>query len=509
MLEAISNSAQMPRQGTSEPLPLIGGFYQSKSINANSQRCVNLYPEKNPEDAPFPYTMMSTPGLSTLGNKPSNGTWRGLYTATNGNLFGVLGQIIYFIDPNFTFTPIGQLGKLSNGPVGMVDNGTFLVIVDGSNQGYTVNLATNAFAVITDLNFQGGTHVDIVDGFLVLDVPSSRSFYSSLNFKVQFDGTYTAQKSGFPDPIAALIVMNREIMILGTLKTSEIWYNAGGAAFPFALTPGVFIQHGCIAPFSVATHDKSIYFLGCDKDGDRAIFEYKNYQVRKISHPGIGLLLRDLAVVKDAIAMMYRLEDHTFYQLTLPTADLTINWDLNEELWHTRSFLDVNGIEHRHRANCMATAYGKIICGDFQNGNLYQLDPNSYTDFGNPILRRRSFSHILAGGKRFSTRAFWADIEVGNAFPLAGSPWSSGFSSGFGPAAQGAADNVYLKWSTDRGRTFGNPVPQRLGPTGAYIGRPTWRNLGMAHDLLMEIFWAANTQASLLGGWIEVDEADA
>lgn len=48
------------------PVPLVGGFYQSRSPIANDIRCVNLYPEKNAEGAPTPFTDYLTPGLTLL-----------------------------------------------------------------------------------------------------------------------------------------------------------------------------------------------------------------------------------------------------------------------------------------------------------------------------------------------------------------------------------------------------------------------------------------------------------
>lgn len=50
-------------------IPLIGGAYQAKSIIANAQRCVNLYPEANPQSdqPPSPATHYPTPGLVKIG----------------------------------------------------------------------------------------------------------------------------------------------------------------------------------------------------------------------------------------------------------------------------------------------------------------------------------------------------------------------------------------------------------------------------------------------------------
>jgi hypothetical protein len=50
-------------------VPLLGGAYQAKSIIANAQRCVNLYPEANPSSSQpqSPSTHYPTPGLVKIG----------------------------------------------------------------------------------------------------------------------------------------------------------------------------------------------------------------------------------------------------------------------------------------------------------------------------------------------------------------------------------------------------------------------------------------------------------
>ena len=494
------------------PLPLKGGFYVARNLIANAQRCVNLYPEKNPEDSPQPYTMLLTPGLTILGaGAPQPGTWRGLFFATNGMLYGVLNQAVYYIDANWGFNQIGALLGAVSTPVGMADNGAFLTIVDGSPQGYQVDLTNNAFSQIADPNFLGGTHAGVLDTFLLYNQPATRNFYSSLSGLVQFDPTYFAAKSGYPDNLAALLVMHREIWLLGAQRTSEIWYNAGGATFPFAIQPSIFIEQGCVAPYSTAKHDLKVFWLGLDKDGKNTVFQGSNYTANKISTPAIAALLSKLVRVDDAIGMTYKQQDHVFYMLTFPSADRTIVYDVTEGLWHERSFNDVNGVEHRHRANCMCAVAnsgypGTIVAGDFMNGNLYAMDLDNYTDFGAPIVRRRSFPHLLNDGKRQAYNAFRADMDMGGLFPGGDAQFASNFT-------QFNADQVYLRWSDDRGHTWGNPVGQPLGANnpqggmGGYLSQAQWRQLGSARDRVFELFWSPPVNTALQGAWVDATPA--
>ena len=60
-------------------VPLVSGAYQARSLIAGAQRCVNLYPEHNPDDsqAPVPVTHYLTPGLTLLCAFPDAAVVRG------------------------------------------------------------------------------------------------------------------------------------------------------------------------------------------------------------------------------------------------------------------------------------------------------------------------------------------------------------------------------------------------------------------------------------------------
>ena len=62
---------------------------------------------------------------------------------------------------------------------------------------------------------------------------------------------------------------------------------------------------------------------------------------------------------------------------------------------------------------------------------------------------------------------------------------------------------VYLRWSDDRGKTFGNAIGQSLGAQGQTLKQPQWRRLGMARDRVFELFWSGNFAEALNGAWID------
>src|SRR5260221_12008919 len=131
-------------------ISLISGAYSAPSVIVSAQRSVNLYPEKNPESikSPAPMTHYPRPGLTPLSLPPNPAPGRCLYTATNGALYAVVGQGVFFIDPDFRWTQLGSLITPAGTPAYMADNGQKLMLVDGSPQGFQSDLVTHVFTQI-------------------------------------------------------------------------------------------------------------------------------------------------------------------------------------------------------------------------------------------------------------------------------------------------------------------------------------------------------------------------
>jgi hypothetical protein len=473
-------------------LPLLGGAYVARSVIAEAQRCLNLYPETNPKDAVTPTTHYPTPGLTRLGAAPIAGMWRGLYFATNRVLYGVCGPKVYSINESWVCTELGTIPNATT-PVSMTDNGEYLIIVDGGAVGWTVELGSGIFAPIADANFLGADFVGYLDTFLVFNEPGTKNFYSSDSNAITFDPTYKAGKTGFPDKIVALVVNHVEIWLIGE-RTTEIWSNAGTPGLPFQRIAGVFIQHGCAAKYSVASYNLQLFWLSQDNNGQALVLLGSNYQVKNISTPALSDALAKYSAIDDAIGFVYQQGNHVFYVLTFPTESKTWCYDMSTDMWHERAYVDSNGVEQRIRANCTAFAYGQNVVGDWNNGLLYSLDLNNFTDNGTPIVRRRGFPHVMNDGKVVYHAQFIANVEVGtgsgNENPL--------------PGMEARTPVLNLRWSDTKGKTWSQPVAASLGAIGEYETAPSWRDLGSARDRVYELFWSENCMVALNGAYVDM-----
>ena len=91
------------------------------------------------------------------------------------------------------------------------------------------------------------------------------------------------------------------------------------------------------------------------------------------------------------------------------------------------------------------------------------------------------------GGKQVTYRAFTADMEAG---------------TGSGPANP----QVSLRWSDDRGATFGNSVALPLGMAGNYDNSIRWWGLGVGRYRVFEISWSDAVKTALNGAWVDIVE---
>ncbi|MBJ9593712.1 packaged DNA stabilization protein [Burkholderia seminalis] len=470
-------------------VPLTIGAYAAKSLIAEAQRCVNLYGEQNPQDAPVPFTYYPTPGLTLVSTPPLAGESRCIYTASNGGRYEVVHDVVYSVDSLNRYTSLGTITTLS-GPVSMVDNGTSLFIVDGSTAGFIVDLTSRTMTRCTDAAFYGADKVDFVDGYFVFNKPNSTQFYISKYNDVTFDPLDIASKSTYSDNLITLAVMHREIWLFGEL-TTEVWFNTGATDFTFGRMPGVFVEHGCAAKYSVAKIDLALFWLGRDLQGQGVVFAGRNYQAERISTHALEQAISTYSRINDAIGFSYLQAGHAFYVLTFPSANATWCFDTATGQWHQRAYLEADGSLSRHRMNCHSFNGGRNLVGDWQTGAVYALDPNAYTDNGAPIQRIRSFPHILgADGNRVMFRQFIADMEVGAGMP-----------------ADSTDPLVSLRWSDDRGMTWGNPVTATMGRRGEFRTSIQFQRLGYARDRVFELSWSEPIKTALNGAWVDVSRA--
>lgn len=419
---------------------LLGGAYKTRTLVSAAQRCLNLYLERTPVSRftgtgePTPNAHNVTPGLKRLSVAPQERI-RCLYRATSGKLYGVAGQDLYYISPDWVWHPIGHIQPSTPrlavprvNPVSIVDSGVDAILVDGTSDGWKWNPQDDTgWTRITDEGFYGSTRVDYLDTFFLLAKPASPIWYCSGSEATTFDPLDFSSKVAFGDNTVAVVAFHRVLAIIGVVST-EFWYNSGGGGsgalsnntFPFDITPS-FHDIGCAAPYSIAKINDTLFWLAQDVSGNATVVAASGYNITRISTHSIETEFSTYTNIADAVGFCYQQQGHQFYVISFTEADKTWVYDITTTEWHERCWLDAAGHEHRHRANCCAHAYGKIVVGDWETPDLYQLDMNSFTDAipggtgSGPIKRLRSFPHMIdtALNRRVFYKTLIANMAVG------------------------------------------------------------------------------------------------
>ncbi len=463
-------------------------------------------------------THYQRPGLRALVSGPEALPVRGIYAASNDytSAYVVIGAKFYKLTPNpWTLTFTGQLVSDSGLPVSMIDNGIELMLVDSSPNGYQYVLATGVFSQINTLVndpdgfFTGATRVDTIDSFIIwnnLGPTDNDLFKSTLSFQIlPFDDTYFAGKVNYPGRLMTLGVNRHEILLMGA-KKSEIWYDVGGAQFPFAELPGASIEHGIVAPYSWCTEDINAYWLGADLQGQGIVFKQTGYKTLRISNFALEYAIAQMAAtgrIDDAIGFTYQQNGHTFLGLQFPSGGQSWYYDSsidNPELaWAQRAWKNPqSGLLERDRVNCCCFVNGLNLVGDYENGTIYALDSGLYVDqvagVESGIKAIRTFPHILMGMDAATQQMVLADGQEMTFRNL-----TLDFEVGTGPVGS----KVGIRVSTDRGKTFGVLSQLSSGDPGKFKTAPNWTVLGMARDMVIEVEYEINGQAALQGGWLD------
>ena len=451
-------------------IPFVGMSYQSRVKALSCQECLNFYIEPNESGQGEPAALVGTPGTRLLCTLPGSGGIRGLISTSTSQAVVVQDDTVYRLKNDWTYTTCTGTMLTSSGVVSMADDGYVCVIVDGSF-GYVLDLTTNVLTQITDEAFYGADKVAYLDGYFVFNKPQTQQFYITQLGTTSFDALDFASAEGAPDKLVSLIVDHRELWLFGE-TTTEVWANTGNADFPIERISGAFMEHGCTAKNSVAKLDNTVFWLGQDSNGNGTIWRANGYTPQRVSTHAVEYAIRSYDRQDDAVAYTYQQDGHAFYVITFPTASKTWVYDAATTAWHERAYLNpATGQLEQHRSiGHIFFGYTNVV-GDYENGNIYALDPDYYSDNGDPILSRRAASTLTADSKRQFFSSLQIEMDEG-----------VGLISG-----QGSDPQVCLDWSDDNGNTWSNQHWTELGAMGEYQTRVMWDRLGSARDRTFRI----------------------
>lgn len=443
----------------------LGPAYKLRSLPLAAQTCVNLYVELD-ESTQGEGAFYHAPGLRRLATLAATGC-RGLHGA-GGVLWAVYGAKLYSITTAWVATEIGTLPN-SSGHVEIFNNGIDLIVAHQDGW-HTCLLDGTGFAAVS--GSEGTSDGTFIDSFLVQAKTDGTYQWANVG-TTTIEALNFASAEGNPDKVIRTLADHRELILFGT-DTIEVAVVTGDADLPFTRT--AFIEQGLLAKHSVAKEDNSIFWLGRNEKGQGVLYRADGYVPTRISDFAIEQAIAGYANPEDAVAYTYQQGGHHFYVIHF--AEASWCYDINTGLWSQRAYRNqTTGELERHRGGEHAFFNGTHVVGDWEDGRLYALDLDTYTDDGDEIYRERVWAQLHAENRRmfFHKGELIAEMGVGLD----------------GDSETGADPQVWLSWSDDGGRNWSNQHNRTLGRIGAFRNRAIWRRLGTSRNRYFKLWTSA------------------
>lgn len=473
-------------------IKLFGLGQQSKSPNITAAHRINLYYDIQADLDKTQVVAYNTPGLNLFNNLGASPT-RGMHWFEAFNILCVIQRGNLFIvaadgtSTMYTLSPTdisGYVSMANNGNYGSlgkqlcIATGTAVYIYDAVTHAITNVLTTGA----NPIPYAADT-VTFLDGYFIANRINSGQFYISTAYDgLSWDGLNFATAESNPDNLVAVVADKGYLALFGT-SSVELWANTGEALFPFGRVQGAPTNSGLASRWSLSYANGFSTGLFRNKQGALSICQLQGYQVTPISNTDIDYIINNYNTPTNCVGFGYYLNGRPFYQITFIEDQKTWLYDFSSGAW---SQLKSWGIS-RHTADLGCSFDTKFIVSDYNDGQLYILDPDVFTDNGQPIERELTSGHVFAATRNNMTiRRLRLDMEGG--------------------VGLNTQPTVMLQISRDGGNTYGNEKWTNLGTSGQNYKRAEWRRLGHARDFLFKIRITDPIKVVLIAAIVEAME---
>lgn len=428
------------------PINITGGSYKHKSRPLTKQVTRNFWPQLiATKKARSEYILQSFYGLKLFKEQAGNSD-RGML-ANQNKLYKVTDNTLYEVNSVGTHTTLGTIPG-SNRCI-LKAMGSQIIVANGSGQIYIWDGTT--LTQNTNINLGNPRSVAVLNNQALYDAGTGQGFdVSDVGLPASISGLNNAQAESYSDDLLMVYAFRETAYMMGR-ETIELWWNSGQGNPPFDKIQGAVINMGLDAIHSAADDPDYIFFLGNDKQF-HSLTPGSSAVDTVISNPAMAEKIAKYLVTSDCIGWTMQLQGQRFYVAVFPTENVTWVHSVGGE-W----FEWGEGTEGRIRANSYAYVFNKHLVAEYNTGNIYELDPDTYTNAGDNIIRTRDTAPIHSGmvgqdHKEFEINSLEIVLQTG-----------TGLITG-----QGKNPYLYVSVSRDGGETFGTERFMRVGEMGKH-----------------------------------------
>lgn len=381
----MANNPQSPTQWESVTLPprlplVVVASNRDGTVDKDA-RLVNCYIEVTKEGE---LDIYKRPGLKSAGVVADGMLGRGVYF-WQGHLYSIFGDALYkdgtLVDDGLDET---------NGVYRFDSNlgATPKLIFGNGKEAYT----TDGSTISNDLHSIDSNYPEeTVKGFAYLNGPiyvmqPQAVIWGSANNSVDQPGDW--------DPLNFIraqiepdggMFLSKQLVYVVALKqwTIEYFFDAGNpTASPLQSVQGMKIAYGCAHGDSVQKINDILFFLSIDQTNSLQVSTVDKGAHRIVSTPAIDRLLANINTTT-IYSWQLKISGHSFYIITFKEGNLTLSYDITQDLWFQWTDADGNYFP------IVASAYNankEHILQHESNGRLYVVSSEAFTDLNDPIV---------------------------------------------------------------------------------------------------------------------------
>lgn len=377
-------------QNPPKRIPLVVTTSNRDSSTDKDARLINGYIEKGPDGKVYIYKRPGYVDYTSVAAGVGRGIfyWRGaIYSVVGGTLYKDTtskGAVDATAGSFYSFTScLGSTPKLflHNGIEGYYydDTGGLVNIVDADYPASTVGGAA------------------YLDGTIYVMTPTGYINGSDIENPASWDPLNSILAQIEPDPGIALAKQMSYVIAFKEWST-EVFYDAQEATgSPLGRVEGAKANVGCRHPQTVQDLDGTLIWVSRSRSGSCSVQAMSGLKVSDISTPPVARILQE-ASFTTAASWNFAINGHRFYGLTLSTDNITLVYDLKDNLWYR--WTDSNGNYIPIVASAVNTSQ-QVILQHATSGALFTVDNSVFTDDGLTYVFDL-YTPIFDGGTRLT-----------------------------------------------------------------------------------------------------------
>lgn len=427
-------------------MPLLPFGRQSRPDDGYSaSRCLNCF-VRGTQDAVSQASLIGRKGMAEFVDL---GAPVRAITHFLDEFFAVADGRLWRIRPQGGITDLGSVGGTSEN-VSFAYNATQLAMVVGNNY-YVWDNATSELTPHTPGAVGAPKWCAYLDGYIIVvgnGIGREDAFtVSGLDNAKTFDNLDFAAAESSADQVLGVLADHSELWLFGE-ESIEIWYNSGGADFPFSRNSSARIERGIISANTIAKEDNSVFWVG----DDLVVYRSSGTVPQVISTREVDNVIRASGVHS---AFTFDDQSHKFYAVRLNSGH-TWCYDLTTLLWSERS----TGTEgNAWFATCKTLRDGVQYFGT-DTGKIVTWSDN-YEDDG-AVVTLDAISTLPADADEYAVSRIHA--RVGNGASLTPS--------------LGRPPEVLMRTSRTVGADWSQGATRPMRADGQYVRPLEWHGIG-------------------------------